>query len=62
MARSQIHITLDGWSAPNDTPFMAVIAHFVNQEGNLDHLLLELREIERIHAKVNLSALLVKIS
>jgi hypothetical protein len=40
---------------------MAVIAHFVNQEGNLDHLLLGLREIEATHAGVNLSALLVKI-
>jgi hypothetical protein len=56
-----VHITADGWTAPNDLPLLGVIAHFVNENGWLDHIILGLREIEGVHTGENLCTVLVEI-
>jgi hypothetical protein len=56
-----VHVTADGWTAPNDLPLLGVIAHFVNENGWLDHIILGLREIEGVHTGENLCTVLVEI-
>jgi hypothetical protein len=41
----KIHISLDIWTSPNNLPVLGIVAHYINEEGSLEHLVLALREI-----------------
>jgi hypothetical protein len=56
-----VHITADGWTAPNDIPLLGAVGHFVNKNGWVDHIILGLREIEGVHTGKNLCSVLVEI-
>jgi hypothetical protein len=56
-----VHITADGWTAPNDIPLLGVVGHFVNENGWVDHIILGLREIEGLHTGENLCSVLIQI-
>jgi hypothetical protein len=56
-----VHITADGWTAPNDIPLLGAVGHFVNENGWVDHIILGLREIEGVHTGENLCSVLVEI-
>lgn len=43
LARSKINISLDGWRAPNRDDYIAVCAHFIDEEYELVHCLLGFR-------------------
>jgi hypothetical protein len=56
-----VHISEDGWTAPNDLPLLGVVGHFVNENGSVDHIILGLREIEGTHTGENLCTVLLQI-
>jgi hypothetical protein len=43
LARSKINISLDGWRAPNRDDYIAVCAHFIDEEYELVHCFLGFR-------------------
>ena len=52
---SCIHITTDLWTSGNDLALLGAIAHFVNSHGNLEEVLICLKEVEGSHTGENLS-------
>jgi hypothetical protein len=54
-ARSQIHITYDGWKSDNGIPMIGVVAHFVDRNLQLKTILLGLREIQGSHTGENIA-------
>jgi hypothetical protein len=52
---SCIHITTDLWTSGNDLALLGAIAHFVNSQGNLEEVLICLKEVEGSHTGENLS-------
>ncbi|KJZ68038.1 hypothetical protein HIM_12571 [Hirsutella minnesotensis 3608] len=45
LAKSRIHLSVDGWSSPNRANFLAVCAHFVDENFHLRKALLALPEL-----------------
>ena len=43
LARSKINLSLDGWKAPNCDDYIAICAHFVDDEYKLVHCLIGFR-------------------
>jgi hypothetical protein len=41
----QIHLSIDGWSAPNRRKYLAVCSHFVNRDGDLKKYTIGLKEM-----------------
>lgn len=54
-ALSCIHITTDLWTSGNDLALLGAIAHFVNSEGDLEEILIALKEVDGAHTGENLS-------
>jgi hypothetical protein len=52
---SCIHITADLWTSGNDLALLGAIAHFVNAQGNLEEVLICLKEVKESHTGENLS-------
>ena len=52
---SCIHITTDLWTSGNNLALLGAIAHFVNSQGNLEEVLICLKEVEGSHTGENLS-------
>lgn len=52
---SCIHITADLWTSGNDLALLGAIAHFVNPQGNLEEVLICLKEVKESHTGENLS-------
>uniref|UniRef100_A0AAG5CZ13 BED-type domain-containing protein n=1 Tax=Anopheles atroparvus TaxID=41427 RepID=A0AAG5CZ13_ANOAO len=50
-----ISLTTDGWTSCTNTSFIAVTAHFFDEEINLNSLLLECAELAVSHTSVNLA-------
>ena len=50
-----LHITTDLWTSGNDLALLGAIAHFVNSEGDLEEVLIALKEVEGAHTGENLS-------
>ncbi|QRW00609.1 hAT family dimerization protein [Ceratobasidium sp. AG-Ba] len=60
-ARGQISITSDLWSDGNLRAFMAVTAHYINQEGYLAEHLIAFRRIKGHHTGVNMGQVFFSI-
>jgi hypothetical protein len=52
---SCIHITTDLWTSGNDLALLGAIAHFVTPQGNLEEVLICLKEVDGSHTGENLS-------
>jgi hypothetical protein len=52
---SCIHVTTDLWTSGNDLALLGAIAHFVDSQGNLEEVLICLKEVEGSHTGENLS-------
>lgn len=52
---SSIALTTDGWSNSNNTPFVAVTAHFIDEECKLMSVLLDCSDLEGNHTGANLA-------
>lgn len=56
---SQISLSLDCWTSPNQIAFLGVIAHFVDEKWELQNIMLDLIPIEGVsHTGVNLATAL----
>jgi hypothetical protein len=51
----KISISLDAWTSSNNFAFMAIVAHFITNAGQLEELLIDFRELEGEHSGVNLA-------
>jgi hypothetical protein len=45
LARSKINLSLGGWRAPNRDDYIAICAHFINEDYQLVHCLLSFRSM-----------------
>ena len=52
---SCIHISTDLWTSGNDLALLGAIAHFVSSQGDLEEVLICLKEVEGSHTGENLS-------
>ena len=52
---SCIHISTDLWTSGNDLALLGAIAHFINPQGDLEEVLICLKEVEGSHTGENLS-------
>lgn len=52
---SCIHISTDLWNSGNDLALLGAIAHYVNSQGDLEEVLICLKEVEGPHTGENLS-------
>jgi len=53
-ARSKIHISCDLWTSPNSLAILGVIAHYISEDGTLQHCTLALKDIISEHTGKNL--------
>ena len=51
----KISISLDAWTSSNNFAFMAIVAHFITNAGQLEELLIDFRELEGEHSGANLA-------
>lgn len=54
-ALSDIHITCDMWTSPNNLPILAIVSHFTSEKLQLQTATLALKEIEGEHSGLNQS-------
>ena len=60
-ARSKIHISLDIWTSTNNKGIMGITAVYIEEEGQLDHTVLAVKEIEGNHQGENLAPLVMEV-
>jgi hypothetical protein len=60
-AKSQIHLSFDGWPSPSCKGFLGVAAHFLGEEYELEHLLIGFREVEGRHIGENIAEVLLRL-
>ena len=48
LAKSKINLSLDGWRAPNRDDYLAICAHFINEDFKLVHCLLGFRNVHGV--------------
>ena len=46
-AVSKVNISVDGWKAPNRDNYLAICSHFISKEGQLHHILLGFKKINK---------------
>ncbi|KAJ3508846.1 hypothetical protein NMY22_g16486 [Coprinellus aureogranulatus] len=54
---TKVAISLDAWTSENQYAFLAIVAHYVSKEGELEELLIDFREIQGAHTGENLADL-----
>ncbi|KAJ2928008.1 hypothetical protein H1R20_g9078, partial [Candolleomyces eurysporus] len=52
---TKVAISLDAWTLPNQHAFLAIVAHYVTADGELEELLIDFREIQGAHTGENLA-------
>lgn len=57
----KIHISLDIWTSPNNLPVLGIVAHYINEEGTLEHSVLALREIQGGHEGENTAPIVLEV-
>ena len=58
---SDIHITLDLWTAPNHLPVFAINAHLTTDQLERHDILLGLRELHGKHSGENIAKLVLEV-
>src|SRR5436190_22361557 len=59
--RSNIHISFDMWTSPNCYAIMAIVAHYIDSNGDRQAKLIALRSHDGEHTGENMAALLLKV-
>ncbi|KAG9226778.1 hypothetical protein CCMSSC00406_0009676 [Pleurotus cornucopiae] len=52
---SKVSLSLDAWTSPNQYAFLAIVAHFVTNDGCLDELLIDFTELIGEHTGANMA-------
>lgn len=60
-ALTVIHLTVDVWTSCNGLGLFGVIAHFIDEDGNLQELALGIKELEGSHTGSNIAHVLLAI-
>ncbi|KAI8404246.1 hypothetical protein FOFC_15741 [Fusarium oxysporum] len=47
-AKSRIHISCDLWTSPNSLAILGIVAHYVTEDGQLEHHVLALKDIDSL--------------
>lgn len=59
--KSRIHVSLDTWTSPNHLSFLAIVAHFTDEQYQLRTTLLALKEIQFSHAGITLARIVMTV-
>jgi hypothetical protein len=60
-AKSRIHISCDLWTSPNSLAILGVVAHYVTEDGQLEHRTLALKDIDSEHDGTSLAAAVLEV-
>jgi hypothetical protein len=60
-AKSRIHISCDLWTSPNSLAILGVVAHYVTEDGQLEHHVLALKDIDSEHDGSHLAVAVLKV-
>ncbi|RKK76034.1 hypothetical protein BFJ71_g17028 [Fusarium oxysporum] len=60
-AKSRIHISCDLWTSPNSLAILGVVAHYVTEDGQLEHHVLALKDIDSEHDGSHLAVAILKV-
>jgi len=60
-ARTKIHVSLDIWTSPNNKPILGVTAVYIGEDGELEHTVLAVKEIEGTHEGENLAPVVMAV-
>ncbi|KAJ8515596.1 hypothetical protein ONZ45_g6994 [Pleurotus djamor] len=53
--KSKVSLSLDAWTSSNQHAFLAIVAHFVNNDGVLEELLIDFKELIGSHSGANMA-------
>ncbi|KIL55008.1 hypothetical protein M378DRAFT_201131 [Amanita muscaria Koide BX008] len=51
---SKVSISLDAWTSSNQYAFLAIVAHYITNDGRLEELLIDFRELVGAHSGENM--------
>ncbi|RKL11918.1 hypothetical protein BFJ70_g16357 [Fusarium oxysporum] len=60
-AKSRIHISCDLWTSPNSLAILGVVGHYVTEDGQLEHHILALKDIDSEHDGSHLAAAILEV-
>lgn len=60
-AKTQIHLTTDLWTLPNNLPVLGVVAYYISSEKKLEKTTLTLRQLKGAHTSLNIAKLLLEV-
>jgi hypothetical protein len=60
-ARSKVHISFDGWTAPNHRAFIGIVAHWLDEDLKKQDLLIGLRRIKGSHSGENIAEAILPV-
>jgi hypothetical protein len=60
-AKSIIHISCDLWTSPNSLAVLGIVAHYVTEDGQLEHHTLALKDIDSEHDGSHLAAAVLEV-
>jgi hypothetical protein len=60
-SKTKIHISCDLWSSPNALAILGVVAHYITGDGELQHSVLALKEIDGDHTGENLAPVILEV-
>jgi hypothetical protein len=52
---SSIHFSCDAWTSPANLGILGIMAHFVSEDGELQKIVLGIKELEGTHSGVNMA-------
>jgi hypothetical protein len=53
LALSKVHFTVDLWTSPNSLAIISIISHYIAENGDLQHSVLALQELDGQHSGQN---------
>lgn len=59
-AHSKVHISTDLWTSPNSKAIMVVCGHFLSEDNVLEHMVLDLVEVNGTQEGINFAPILLK--
>jgi hypothetical protein len=60
-ALTNIHLSVDLWTSPNNLAILGVVAHYITIEGKLDSSVLALKEVAGDHGGLNQSLAVMEV-
>ncbi|KAF5374318.1 hypothetical protein D9758_004652 [Tetrapyrgos nigripes] len=58
--KGKVALSIDTWTSSNQYPFLAVVAHYIADDGVLEECLIDFRELEGAHSGENMAEALLE--